>query len=303
MLKNLLNLSIWWLGNENLRNYPANCWTLFYLNLMQHFGAKCDTQKERRIWWNLIKIWSLGLKIGRKIWWNLVLRKWQNGNVHIANNQLMRILQSQWNLPFSQWWNWSERQATNNYLLWKSFSWGKAVAKSSITMTTMAGSTTTGEAIPLHFQFLTMAKNKETMRLQTDIQFFISCIWGTFEGSDEKDWPITFDMNAKGGMDDHEFEKYVTNLLVPLFPDSEDAPGKRVIIKLDSGPGCLNKELHASHWMLFFHLYYNLVTQKQTKIMDISKVHFGGTWNFEFLHLLGSTAIWHTASNHIWLEF
>ncbi len=30
-------------------------------------------------------------------------------------------------------------------------------------------------------------------------------------------------MNAKGGMDDQEFEKYVTNLLVTLFPDSEGA--------------------------------------------------------------------------------
>jgi len=43
-------------------------------------------------------------------------------------------------------------------------------------------------------------------------------------------------MYAKGGMDDEEFGKYVKNTLVPLFPDSGDVPGKRVIIKVNSGP-------------------------------------------------------------------
>ncbi len=62
-------------------------------------------------------------------------------------------------------------------------------------------------------------------------------------------------MNAKGGMDDVEFGKYVKNLLVPLFPDSGDVPGKRVIIKVDSGPGRLNVELLASLRILGFYLY------------------------------------------------
>ncbi len=42
---------------------------------------------------------------------------------------------------------------------------GKAIAKSSIAMTMIAGSTAAGEAIPLHFQFLTMAQSKEQMWL------------------------------------------------------------------------------------------------------------------------------------------
>ncbi len=40
---------------------------------------------------------------------------------------------------------------------------GKAAAKSFITMTMIAGSTAAGEVIPLHFQFLTTAKSKETL--------------------------------------------------------------------------------------------------------------------------------------------
>ncbi len=50
-------------------------------------------------------------------------------------------------------------------------------------------------------------------------------------------------MNEKGGMDDEESGESVANDLVPLFPDSEDVPGKIVTVKVESGPGCLNVEL------------------------------------------------------------
>ncbi len=43
--------------------------------------------------------------------------------------------------------------------------------------------------------------------------------------------------------------------MVPLFPDSGNVPGKRVIIKVDSGPGHQNVELLASLWILCFYLY------------------------------------------------
>ncbi len=64
-----------------------------------------------------------------------------------------------------------------------------------------------------------------------------------FGGSEEKNWPMTFGVNAKGGMYVEEFGKSVANDLVPLFSDSGDVPGKIVIIKVESGPGCLNVEL------------------------------------------------------------
>jgi hypothetical protein len=45
-------------------------------------------------------------------------------------------------------------------------------------------------------------------------------------------------MNKKGGMNDNEeFNKYINNSIVPLFPDLKDIPGKRVLLKVDSGPG------------------------------------------------------------------
>ncbi len=62
-------------------------------------------------------------------------------------------------------------------------------------------------------------------------------------------------MNKKGGMDQEESKKYVMNSIVPLFPDSDDVPGKRVLIKVDSGPGWLNFGLMARLKMLGFYMY------------------------------------------------
>ena len=43
-------------------------------------------------------------------------------------------------------------------------------------------------------------------------------------------------MNEKGGMTDVKFEKYIDISIVPLFPELEDTNGKRVMLKVDSGP-------------------------------------------------------------------
>ena len=52
-------------------------------------------------------------------------------------------------------------------------------------------------------------------------------------------------MNLKGGMDNLEFEKYVENNLLGLYPDAADVEGRRVIMKVDSGPGRMNIKLIA----------------------------------------------------------
>ena len=50
-------------------------------------------------------------------------------------------------------------------------------------------------------------------------------------------------MNEKGGMTDDEFEKYINNSIVSLNPGLKDTPGKRVLLKVDSGPGRNGKDL------------------------------------------------------------
>ncbi len=56
-------------------------------------------------------------------------------------------------------------------------------------------------------------------------------------------FPYTFRSNKKGKMDKEEFEKFLFISIVPLCPDAADVVGKRVSIKLDSGPGQMNANL------------------------------------------------------------
>ncbi len=66
---------------------------------------------------------------------------------------------------------------------------------------------------------------------------------------------MSFGQNKKGGMDNVEFEKYMLNSIVPLFPNARDKAGHRVLLKVDSGPGRLSLKLLAKLRMLGFVLY------------------------------------------------
>ena len=54
--------------------------------------------------------------------------------------------------------------------------------------------------------------------------------------------PLSFGLNKKGGMNDEEFEEYlsISACTCTLFPNAHPLPGHWVIIKVDSGPGRLN---------------------------------------------------------------
>ncbi len=62
-------------------------------------------------------------------------------------------------------------------------------------------------------------------------------------------------LNEKGGMDEAEFEKYFRKCILLLFPDALDLPGFRVMVKVDSDPGCLNVNLLAELCLLGFYLF------------------------------------------------
>jgi hypothetical protein len=54
-------------------------------------------------------------------------------------------------------------------------------------------------------------------------------------------------MNERAGMNAVELDnKYIMNSILPLYPDIQDYPGKRVLLKLDSGPGRLNVKMLAN---------------------------------------------------------
>ena len=78
---------------------------------------------------------------------------------------------------------------------------------------------------------------------------------GKFGTDKERIWPATFGMNEKGGMDEKEFNAFLNNSIMPLWPKAEDIKGKRVMLKVDSGPGRTAAELLAQLRLLGFYLY------------------------------------------------
>ena len=56
-------------------------------------------------------------------------------------------------------------------------------------------------------------------------------------------------------MDDHEFESYILNSISPLYPNTLDRPGKRLILKWDCGPGQLQIDLLAKLQHIGIYLY------------------------------------------------
>ena len=78
------------------------------------------------------------------------------------------------------------------------------------------------------------------MRLQYDVIDHMPHVRGQFGCAEVRVWPVTFGANEKGGMDSEVFEKYIMNSIVPLYPHARNQRDKRVMLKVDSGPGRMN---------------------------------------------------------------
>jgi hypothetical protein len=102
-----------------------------------------------------------------------------------------------------------------------------------------AGSTAAGKPIPPHFQFQTRAQSVDTQSININLVTFLPNIIGKFGTEEKREWAVTFGYNAKGGMDNEQFKEYFRTNIAPLYPDAEDKVDKRVMVKVDSGPGRL----------------------------------------------------------------
>ncbi len=122
---------------------------------------------------------------------------------------------------------------------------GSSTNKSSLSLTLIVGGTAAGEMIPPHFQLTTDGQNEELQVWNTSLVKYMHHIFGRFGYDDGKYHPCTFGMNDKGGMTKDEFEEYIKNSIITLYPDAADTPGKRVLLKADSGPGRKNTDLMA----------------------------------------------------------
>jgi hypothetical protein len=112
-----------------------------------------------------------------------------------------------------------------------------SVNKSAYTATLIFGSNAAGEPLPLHFQLKTLAQQAENQRLSIDWFEKTQSVLVKYGLPELEARPCTFGMNEKAGMNTVELQKYIFGSILPLFPDAADVPGKRIILKVDSGPG------------------------------------------------------------------
>ena len=63
------------------------------------------------------------------------------------------------------------------------------------------------------------------MRLDIDTFDHIPDVRGRWGFLQEENKNVTFGMNEKGGMDEKEFEEYIMNSIVPLFPNAQNWKG------------------------------------------------------------------------------
>jgi hypothetical protein len=156
---------------------------------------------------------------------------------------------------------------------------GRAVTNCGRSTTMITGSNAAGDPIPPHLQYQSKAKSTEQMKLDYDVAEYMPLVRGQFGCKEVCLWPVTFGSNEKGGMDNDEFEKYIMNSIVPLYPHARNRPGHRVMLKVDSGLGRMNLDLLAKLRRLGFILYpcvpnMTHVTQETDQLYGAFKTQF-----------------------------
>ena len=120
---------------------------------------------------------------------------------------------------------------------------GDPAPKSSDKCTVIFGMNFDNEPMPPYIQFPTKAKDPRRYKLHASLMESLKQVQGRFGFPVSRWFDTGFGMNPKGGMDKEGFYKYITEFVLRLYPDAEDSPGKRVLIKIDSGPGRMYPQL------------------------------------------------------------
>ena len=69
----------------------------------------------------------------------------------------------------------------------------------------MSGSSAAGESIPPHFQFQKSATSAKGEAIRIEMVRFLLPVEGIFGWGTKQEFPISFGLNSKGGMDDDDF--------------------------------------------------------------------------------------------------
>ena len=101
--------------------------------------------------------------------------------------------------------------------------------KTSYSPTIIAGSTASGDPLPVHFQLKTLAQTDAGQKLNINLFEHAKDVYGKYGWPERRAFPCSWGLNEKAGMNAVEFDKYLTNSILPLYPDVEDLPRKRYV--------------------------------------------------------------------------
>jgi predicted transglutaminase-like cysteine proteinase len=226
---------------QKLRKETADEFSIGKKNVLEHRRQQWTTYSNLSLWFDQWEITLIELGFGRKK--EAADGKDIDGSVFFFKGQRRRIL----NIDETD----GSLDNTNGVRGGRppivfhspSLSGGStAASKSSYSPTIICGANAAGEALPPHFQIKSMAK-EANQQLALDFFKHSKSVYGQFGMSERRRLDCTFRMNEKGGINAAELDKYINSAIVPLYLDIEDVPGKRVIIKVDSGPGRTNLQM------------------------------------------------------------
>jgi len=156
---------------------------------------------------------------------------------------------------------------------------GSSASKSSYSPTIICGSNAAGEALPPHFQLKSMAQTEDRERFNLEFLEHIKDLHGVFGHGKKTVIGCTFGMNERAGMNAEELNKYFHTNILPLYPDIDDKPLKRVIAKVDKGPGRMDVGMLAALKLKGLHLTPGVpnttsVTQETDQNYGPFKTHY-----------------------------
>lgn len=99
------------------------------------------------------------------------------------------------------------------------------------------GSCAGGDAIPAHVQLKCEAKEVENRQINIKVMINAKQFRGQWGHVQETFIDTQFNCTLKAGMDTVEFEKYLNDVILQLYPDVKNKDRKRVMILVDSGLG------------------------------------------------------------------
>ena len=209
---------------RKLRRETADSLVIGDKNVMEDRRSRWTTFTNLNLWFSTWERMLIDLGFGR------MKREGENcdGSVVFFEGQTDRIINLD-ETDGSMDNTTGQRGGRPNFVFYSNIISGGAsrANKTSYSPTLIAGSTASGDPLPLHFQLKTMAQTNATEKVHVDFFQYTKDTYGKFGHPTRRCFPCTWGMNEKAGMNGEELEKYFMNSIVPLYPDVEDKPGKR----------------------------------------------------------------------------